>query len=95
MVETGNSAGTHPPPHPGYDTVVVTVVSCIFPILPLPGQQCLLLDGAEQIRIEETYTPTMMKLAWEVMCDSQFLTYFLLIQVFIVEIYTFLRNARS
>ncbi len=53
--------------------------NCIFPTLPLPGRQRLLLAGAgrtQQIRLEETYTPMMMKPARKVICDSQFLTFF-------------------
>jgi hypothetical protein len=40
--------------------------SRIFPTLPLPGWHHLLLAGAghtQPIRMEETYTPMMMKLA--------------------------------
>jgi hypothetical protein len=51
----------HPPP---YSAVVVTVVSPIFLILHIPGRQPLLLAGTGrtwQIKMEETYTPTMMK----------------------------------
>ncbi len=67
----------------------------IFPTLPLPSQQQLLLAEAgrtQQIRLEKTYTPMIMKPARKVICDSQFLTFFKLIQGFIVEIYTLWRN---
>ncbi len=68
----------HPPPHPHFSAAVVTTVSNIFPTLPLPGRQRLLLAGVgfkQQFRMEKTYTTTMMKPAKKVICDSQFLTF--------------------
>jgi hypothetical protein len=58
-METGKS----PPPQYS-EAVVVTIVSRTFPTLPITGSQRLLLAGADhtqQIGMEETYTPTMMK----------------------------------